>query len=79
MNYELKDIQWGEYRIGDLFEIYSTSSLNKDSLKYGMEFDYVTRTSINQGILSFTGFIDNEHLNEQKTFKFRTFAIRFLL
>ncbi|WP_322935292.1 restriction endonuclease subunit S [Mycoplasmopsis felis] len=67
MNYELKDIQWGEYRIGDLFEIYSTSSLNKDSLKYGMEFDYVTRTSINQGILSFTGFIDNEHLNEQKT------------
>ncbi|WP_322902548.1 restriction endonuclease subunit S [Mycoplasmopsis felis] len=61
------DITWKEYRIGDLFEIYSTSSLNKDSLKDGIEFDYVTRTSINQGILSFTGFIDNEHLNEQKT------------
>ncbi|WAM01839.1 restriction endonuclease subunit S [Mycoplasmopsis felis] len=30
MNYELKDIQWGEYRIGDLFEKIKTNNIYKN-------------------------------------------------
>ncbi|TXL10703.1 type II restriction endonuclease, partial [Methylococcaceae bacterium HT3] len=41
----MKNIEWGEFRVGDLFEINNTLSFNKDSLVVGYEYDYVTRTS----------------------------------
>lgn len=48
----------------NLFEIKTTSSFNKDSLTQGNEYDYVTRTSQNQGILQGTGFVNKENINE---------------
>lgn len=38
-------------------------SFNKDSLVCGSEYDYVTRTSQNQGILQETGFVNKENIN----------------
>ncbi|MCF6174084.1 MAG: restriction endonuclease subunit S [Campylobacteraceae bacterium] len=59
----MKDVEWGEFRLGDLFEIKNTLSFNKDSLVFGSEYDYVTRTSQNEGILQQTGFVNQENLN----------------
>ncbi|MCK5855424.1 MAG: restriction endonuclease subunit S, partial [Sulfurovaceae bacterium] len=49
--------------VGDLFEINNTLSFNKDSLVVGYEYDYVTRTSQNQGILQETGFVNTTNIN----------------
>ncbi|WP_034962184.1 restriction endonuclease subunit S, partial [Campylobacter hyointestinalis] len=57
-------MKWSEFRIGDLFEIKNTFSFNKEKLTNGDEYDYVTRTSLNQGILQSTGFVNKRNLNE---------------
>lgn len=59
----LENVEWGEYRLGDLFEIEGTLSFNKDKLVDGSEYDYITRTSQNQGILQETGFVNAENIN----------------
>ncbi len=60
---QLNAIKWGEFRLGDLFEIEKTLSFNKDALTQGEDYDYITRTSQNQGILQTTGFVNAENLN----------------
>jgi hypothetical protein len=47
-----------------LFKIENTLSFNKDKLTLGEEYDYITRTSQNQGILQTTGFVNKENINE---------------
>lgn len=61
----LEEVEWGEFRIGDLFDISSTLSFNTDKLTDGNEYDYVTRTSFNQGILKKTGFVNKENINDK--------------
>lgn len=63
LNKMLQEVEWGEFRIGDLFEIKSTNSFNADVLIPGNEYDYVTRTSVNQGVLQETGFVNYENIN----------------
>ena len=58
-----ESIEWQEFKIGDLFEIHNTLSFNKDKLSLGSEYDYVTRTSQNQGILQETGYVNQENIN----------------
>ena len=53
--------------MGELFEIQNTLSFNKDKLVDGKDFDYVTRTSQNQGILQETGFVNEENINPAGT------------
>ena len=60
-------IEWKKYQISNLFDIESTLSFNKDSLTEGNEYDYVTRTSQNQGILQTTGFVNFENINSAGT------------
>ena len=47
-----------------MFDIQSTNSFNADKLVCGNEYDYVTRTAFNQGILQTTGFINTDNINE---------------
>lgn len=47
-----------------MFDIRNTTGLNTDKLNDGLEYDYVTRTSNNQGILQKTGFVNQNNLNE---------------
>lgn len=61
---KLESTSWGEFRIGDLFDITNTFSFNKEKLTNGNQYDYITRTSFNYGILQSTGFINKKHLNE---------------
>lgn len=50
-----------------MFNIESTLHFNIDKLTIGDDFDYVTRTSINQGVLRKTGFVNKENINSGKT------------
>lgn len=59
----MQQVKWAEFELRELFEIQNTSSFNKDKLVSGNEYDYVTRTSQNQGILQTTGFVNKENIN----------------
>ena len=50
-----------------MFEIEKTLSFNADKLVPGTEYDYITRTSLNQGILQTTGFVNEENINPAGT------------
>ncbi len=63
LNKELQKVEWGDFKLGDLFSIHNTLSFNTDSLSAGNEYDYVTRTSQNQGVLQQTGFVNIENIN----------------
>lgn len=63
----MESVKWGEYELGDLFKIENTLSFNTDKLVLGNDYDYVTRTSLNQGILRTTGFINKENINPAGT------------
>ena len=47
-----------------MFDIVNTSSFNKEQLTQGDEYDYVTRKSVDQGILQRTGFVNKTKPNE---------------
>lgn len=63
LNEKLRTVKWGEYKLGTLFDIENTLSFNADKLVNGTEYDYVTRTSTNQGILQTTGFVNKDNIN----------------
>lgn len=42
-------------------------SFNADKLVPGNEYDYVTRTSLNQGVFKTTGFVNKENINSSGT------------
>ena len=63
----MNSVEWGEYKLGDLFDIKNTLSFNTDMLTDGNEYDYITRTSLNQGILQTTGFVNDENINNAGT------------
>ena len=63
LNKKLQQVKWGEYKIEDLFSISNTLSFNSDVLVDGYEYDYITRTSFNQGILQTTGFVNKDNIN----------------
>ena len=67
LNEKLRAVKWGTFKLGDLFDIQSTLSFNADQLVDGSEYDYVTRTSMNQGILRCTGFVNQENINKAGT------------
>ena len=67
LNKMLSSVKWGEYKLGTLFDIDNTSSFNTDMLVAGDEYDYVTRTSLNQGVLQSTGFVNKESINKSGT------------
>ncbi len=56
-------LTWQSFKLGDLFEIEKTLSFNKGALTQGQDYDYITRTSQNQGVLQTTGFVNAENLN----------------
>lgn len=59
----MQQVKWVEFELQELFEIQNTLSFNKDVLVDGNKYDYVTRTSQNQGILQTTGFVNKENIN----------------
>ena len=59
--------RFAEFRLEEIFNIDKTSGFNSDSLIDGDEYDYITRTSLNQGILKSTGHVDGGEINAAGT------------
>lgn len=59
----LQKVEWGEFRLGDLFDVRSNPQLNKDSFIFNEngEYPYFTRTVFNNGILGYVDYLDEEH------------------
>ena len=57
-------IIYKKIKLWDYFDIQSTLGFNKDRLTNGNEYDYITRTSLNQWIFQSTWFVNFENLNE---------------
>lgn len=58
----LENIEWEKFRLGELFRIKKTRGFNANSLTIGSEYDYVTRTANNQGVLQTTGFVEGKNM-----------------
>lgn len=68
----LNAVEWGEFRIGDLFEFHTSKKrfdANKVQVLEAGQYPYVVRTALNNGI---KGFIDEspEFLNDGNTISF---------
>ncbi|MBG0734830.1 restriction endonuclease subunit M [Lactobacillus crispatus] len=65
-------VKYKEFKLGDLFEIQKVKGINKSKLVNPNistnEYDYVTRTSLNNGIESTTDFVCDVPYNEPNTF-----------
>ena len=77
LNEKLRAVKWGEYKLGTLFDIENTLSFNAEKLVDGKEYDYVTRTSINQGILQTTGFVNESNINASGTWSLGLLSMDF--
>lgn len=66
-NIEVPNTNWDEFEIGELFNIEKTKGINKNALTPGNDYDYVTRTSENEGVLQKTGFIEGKTYNSSHT------------
>ncbi|WP_270209761.1 restriction endonuclease subunit S, partial [Parasutterella excrementihominis] len=62
----IDEVKWGEVKLSDLFRIEKTKGFNTNLLSEGDEFDYVTRSSFNNGILQSTGKVQEQNLNPSK-------------
>lgn len=72
LNEKLQAVKWGEYKLGDLFDVDSYTKrfdANKVVIKEKGEYPYIVRTSINNGQ---KGYIDedHQHLNKGNTIAF---------
>lgn len=72
LNEKLQAVKWGEYTLGDLFEVESYTKrfdANKVTIKEKGKYPYIVRTSSNNGQ---KGFIDEDeqYLNESNTIAF---------
>ena len=52
LNEKLKNVEWGEYRLGDLFEINTTKSTDKNKIIFNPKglYDFIGRSNINNGV-----------------------------
>ena len=69
---QLDAVEWGEFRIGDLFDIQTSKKrfdANKVTILESEKYPYVVRTAMNNGI---RGYIDEDEqfLNEGNTISF---------
>lgn len=73
----MQQVKWAEFELQELFDIENTLSFNKDRLIEGDEYDYVTRTSQNQGVLQTTGFVNKENINPAGTWSLGLLQMEF--
>lgn len=66
--FELPDVTFEDFRLGDYFEPYNISGVNTVALSDGDAYDYITRTSINNGVHSKTGIIPSATLQPKGVF-----------
>ena len=65
LNDKLQNVEWGEYKLGDLFEVGTGSLLSNDELKSGT-IPRISAKSENNGTL---GYFDSESLTNARHFE----------
>ena len=70
-------MDFGEFRLEELFNIEKTSGFDSDRLVDGNEYDYITRKSCDQGILKSTGRVDGEEINAAGTWSLDLLQMNF--
>lgn len=63
--------RYEKFRVGDLFDVKTIKGINNDKLNTDYtqgKYRYITRTSLNNGISSITGLIQNVEIQEKNTF-----------
>ena len=65
----MKNVEWGEYRIGDLFDVKTTKSIDKNKIVFAnnSEYDFIGRSSTDNGIQGKIDMLDYEP-NPKKTY-----------
>lgn len=76
---KLENTEWGEFKLGDLFEIKGNPQLNKDSFTFNenAKFPYFTRTAFNNGILGYVEYLDDDHKIEGNCLAVGMIAMQF--
>ena len=56
----LDDVRWGEFKLGELFEIKTTKSVDKNKIEFKdvASYDFIGRTSANWGVQGFVNKLD---------------------
>ena len=67
LNEKLKNVEWGEFRIGDLFEIGTGSLLSSNELIYG-KIPRISAKSDNNGILGYYDTLENSNARHFENF-----------
>lgn len=70
-------LKLGKFRLEEIFRIDKTSSFNSDRLVDGNAYDYVTRTSSNQGVLRTTGLVEGGVINAAGTWSLDLLQMNF--
>lgn len=75
-------VKFKKFKVKDYFDIQKVKSFNKDKLTISTKndhYDYVTRTSNNNGVESITGKIANFEANNSNTFSLGLLQMTFFI
>lgn len=75
-------VKFKKFKVKDYFDIQKVKSFNKDKLTISTKndcYDYVTRTSNNNGVESITGKITNFEPNNSNTFSLGLLQMTFFI
>ena len=73
LNEKLNNVEWGEYKLESLFEIYTVKSIDKGNVdikikkEEGYQYEFIGRTAVNNGVQGYVKKMTFEP-NEKNTF-----------
>lgn len=64
----MDSVEWKEFRVKDIFEVTNSKAYHKDSLLFSnVGVEYITRTSLNNGVEDIVSLDDTHILNEENS------------
>ncbi|EAL5963249.1 restriction endonuclease subunit S, partial [Campylobacter jejuni] len=66
-NLKLENIEWGEFKIGEIFNIYTGALINQVKIKQG-KIPRITATELNNGIAFFTSDLEDKNFRTLENF-----------
>ncbi|WP_417903938.1 restriction endonuclease subunit S [Campylobacter sp. LH-2024] len=66
-NLKLEDVEWREFKISDVFEIYTGALINQNEMQQG-KFPRITATDLNNGIAFFTDDLKHKNFRTLENF-----------
>ena len=59
LNEKLRAVKWGEYKLGDLFEVKTTKSIDKNKIDFvnSGKYEFVGRSNVNNGVQGYVKYL----------------------